>query len=164
MKQHYRSDFLRTLPAEDNNITALWKEMTVCDNDIGVPWAWSSMNPVMLVLFQRKPVPNLDDDDLQGFPNKETSKSEILVMVCTMRGFKNVDTDNVELWLQTDAYELSFQDMTNRHGQCCQKQKGKEKGEQNDDEICCSEELKEFTKTSDYYKLLLKINASCIKK
>jgi hypothetical protein len=39
---------------------------------------------------------------LQGFPNKEVSKSEILDMVRAMRSFENIDEDDEE-WLQCDA-------------------------------------------------------------
>jgi hypothetical protein len=81
-----------------------------------VSWAWSSMNPVMLVRSWRKLLPDLeqhdDEDDLQGFPNEEISKFEILYMVCAMRSFVNIDEGNFEEWLQSDACELGFQHMT----------------------------------------------------
>jgi hypothetical protein len=54
------------------------------------------MNPVTLVRSWRKLVPGLEDDDLQGFPNEEIRKSEILDVVCAMRSFENMDEDNVE--------------------------------------------------------------------
>jgi hypothetical protein len=47
MKQCYWAD-LRTL-ANENNVIKLWKKMTVLDAVYGVPWPWSSVNPVMLV-------------------------------------------------------------------------------------------------------------------
>jgi hypothetical protein len=34
---------------------------------------------------------------LQGFPNEEIRKSEILDMVCAMRSFKNINEDDIEL-------------------------------------------------------------------
>jgi hypothetical protein len=95
MKRCYRADLLKTLADEDCNIIALWKEMSVgCY--IGESWTWSSMNPVMLVPSWKKPVPNLEEDNLQHFPNKEISKSEILDMVCVMRSLKNGDKDNIK--------------------------------------------------------------------
>jgi hypothetical protein len=47
----------------------------------GISWARSSVNPVMLVQSWKKLLPDLEDDDLQGVPNKEVSKSKILNMV-----------------------------------------------------------------------------------
>jgi hypothetical protein len=44
---------------------------------------------------------------LQGFRNEESSKSEILGLVCAIRGFENV----IEEWLQSDACEPGFQHM-----------------------------------------------------
>jgi hypothetical protein len=61
-----------------------------------MPQAWTSVNPVMLVQLWRKLVPHLENDDLQGFPDEESSKCEILDMVCAMKSFENVNTDNVE--------------------------------------------------------------------
>jgi hypothetical protein len=49
MKQHYWANLLRTLANEDENIIALWKKMTVFDAIYSISWAWSSVNPVMLV-------------------------------------------------------------------------------------------------------------------
>jgi hypothetical protein len=60
----------------------------------------------------RKLLPDLDDDYLQGLPNEETSKSKILDMVCATRSFENIDEDNVEEQLQSEACELGFQHMT----------------------------------------------------
>jgi hypothetical protein len=54
------------------------------------------VNPVTRVQSRRKLLPDLEDDDLEGFPNHEISKSEILDMVCAMRSFGNIDEDNVE--------------------------------------------------------------------
>jgi hypothetical protein len=47
--------------------------MTVLDTIYGVAQAWSSVNP------------DLEHDDLRGFPNEEISKSEILDMVYAMK-------------------------------------------------------------------------------
>jgi hypothetical protein len=44
--------------------------MMVCGAKNGIPWAWSFMNPVTLVRLQKKLLPDLEEDDLQGFPNK----------------------------------------------------------------------------------------------
>jgi hypothetical protein len=88
MKQRYRADRLRTT-ADGNNIIALWKKIIVFDVIYGISWAWSSMNPVTLLLSWRKLVPDLEDDDLQGFRNEEISKSEILDMDCAVRSLKN---------------------------------------------------------------------------
>jgi hypothetical protein len=71
---------------------------------------------------------------LQGFPNEEI-KSKILDMVCAVRSFENTDEDNIEEWLQTDAYELGFQHMTDTdNGNAAMKQKGEEEGGENDSE------------------------------
>jgi hypothetical protein len=72
------------------------KKMTVLDAINGVSWAWSSMNPVMLVRSWRKRLPDLEEDDLQGFPNEEIRKSEILDMVCAMRSFKNINEETMK--------------------------------------------------------------------
>jgi hypothetical protein len=53
--------------------------------------AWSSVNPVMLVQLWRKLLPDLDDDDLQGFPNTEISKSKTPDKVCAMRRSENIN-------------------------------------------------------------------------
>jgi hypothetical protein len=54
----------------------------------GVCQAWSSVNPVTLVWSWRKHLPDLEEDDLQGFPNREISMSKILDTVCIV----NIDT------------------------------------------------------------------------
>jgi hypothetical protein len=105
------------------------EKMMVLDAIYGVPRAWSFVNPVMLVRSCRKLLSDLEDDDLQGFPNREISKSEILGMVCAMKSFENVNKGNVEEWLQSDACEPGFQHMTNTGiVNVTAKQKGEEEG------------------------------------
>jgi hypothetical protein len=36
----------------------------------------------------RKLLPDLEEENMQGFPNEQISKSEILDMVCAMRSFE----------------------------------------------------------------------------
>jgi hypothetical protein len=96
MKWRYQADHLRTLADEHDIIIGLWKQMTVSNVIYSVSRAWSSVNPVVLVGSCRKLLPDLEEDDLQGFPNKEISKSKIIDMVCTMRSFENIDKDNVK--------------------------------------------------------------------
>jgi hypothetical protein len=55
---------------------------------------------------------------MQGFPNEQISKSEILDMVCAMRSFEKNQWRNVEEWLQSNACEVGFQHQTDRC-QCC---------------------------------------------
>jgi hypothetical protein len=62
----------------------------------------------MLVQLWRK----LATDLGQGFPNEETSKSEILDMKCAMRSFENINKDIIEGWLRNNACEVGFQLMT----------------------------------------------------
>jgi hypothetical protein len=57
--------------------------------------AWPSMNPVTLFRTWKKLLPGVEDD-MQGFPNEETSSSEILDLVCSVRSFGNMDKDNIE--------------------------------------------------------------------
>jgi hypothetical protein len=73
----------------------------------------------------RKLLPDLTEDDLQGLPDEEINKSQILDMVCAMRSFKNADDDNAEEWLQSDMYELGFQHTDSVNAAA--KQKGEEK-------------------------------------
>jgi hypothetical protein len=79
-----------------------------------------------------KLLPDLEDD-LQGFPNEEISKSEILDMVCAMTSFENFDEDNGEEWLQSDGCELIFQHMT-EIANAAAKQKGEEEGGEDESE------------------------------
>jgi hypothetical protein len=53
----------------------------VLDDIYGVSQTWSSMNLVILVRSWRKLLTVTEEDDLEGFPDEETSKSEILVTV-----------------------------------------------------------------------------------
>jgi hypothetical protein len=108
VKQRNWADLLRTPFAEDDSIIGLWKEVTVLDAIYGVSWAWSSVNPVTLVRSWGKLLPDLEEDVLQCFPNEEISKSEILDMVFGVRSFENVDKDNIEEWLLSDACELGL--------------------------------------------------------
>jgi hypothetical protein len=68
--------------------------------------------------------------------------------------------------LQSDACEVGFQHMIDRHYQCCHKTKAWRRGwgrwEWN--LYCCMEECEQFTKTSDHFRQFLKINVSCVKK
>jgi hypothetical protein len=80
------------------------EKMTVLDTINSVSRAWSSVN---LVRSRRELLPDLEDDDFQGFPNEKISTSKIVDMVCAMRNFENTDEDNVEELLQSDACEVS---------------------------------------------------------
>jgi hypothetical protein len=66
------------------------------------------VNPVTLIRLWRKLLPDLEDDDLQSFPNEQIGKPKILDMVCAMRNFENIDKGNIEEWLQSDACELGL--------------------------------------------------------
>jgi hypothetical protein len=72
------------------------KEIMVLDAIYGVSWAWSSVNPVTLYPSWRNVLPGLEEDDLKGFPNEETSKSEILDLVCGMRNFENTNEETLK--------------------------------------------------------------------
>jgi hypothetical protein len=54
--------------------------------------------------------------------------SKILDMVCAVRRFENIDKDNVEEWLQSDACEESFQHVTDTDIVYAMKQKREEEG------------------------------------
>jgi hypothetical protein len=69
------------------------KKNDVLDAIYGVSRAWSSMNSVTPIWSWRKPLPYLEEDDLQGFPNEETSKSEVSDRVCAMRSFENTNEE-----------------------------------------------------------------------
>jgi hypothetical protein len=43
------------------------EKMTVLDAIYGISWAWSSMNPAMLVRSWRKLVSDPEEDNLKGF-------------------------------------------------------------------------------------------------
>jgi hypothetical protein len=91
----------------------------------GLSWAWSSVNPVTLVWWWRRLVPDLGDHDLQDFDNEEISKFKILDVVYAMRSFENIDQDNVEEWLQsvwTGLQHMMGMDIVN----AAAKQKGEE--------------------------------------
>jgi hypothetical protein len=49
------------------------------------------MNPVMLIRSWTGLLQDLAIDDLKGFPNEETSKSEILDMMSSVKGFENTE-------------------------------------------------------------------------
>jgi hypothetical protein len=40
-------------------------------------------------------LPDLEEEDVQGFLNKEISKSEILDVVCTTRNFGNINEETL---------------------------------------------------------------------
>jgi hypothetical protein len=65
----------------------------------------------MLVRSQREPLLDPEDKDLQGFPNEEISKSKILDTVHATRSSENVNENNIEERLQSDACELGLTDM-----------------------------------------------------
>jgi hypothetical protein len=94
MKQHYWAD-LRTLANEDS-IIALWRKTMVLNAIYSISRALSSVIPVTMVRAWRKLLPDVEVDDLQGFPNEEINKSRILDMMCAVRSFENLDEDNVE--------------------------------------------------------------------
>jgi hypothetical protein len=92
----------------------------------GICWAWSSVNPVMLVHSGRKHLPDLEDD-LQGFPNEENRKFKILTQ-CAL--------SNIEEWLQSDVCELGFQhDRQTDIVNAATKQKREEEGGKDESEI-----------------------------
>jgi hypothetical protein len=101
---------------------------------------------------------------LQGFPNEEINKSEILDMVWAMRSFENINEDNVKELLQSDSCEVRFQHMTDRQCQCCRKTERKG-GRENASEFRTAvwRSLNSSQK-SYHYKLFLNINVSCVKK
>jgi hypothetical protein len=110
------------------------EKMMLLDTIYSTSWASFSVTPVTMVQSWRKFLPDLDEDDLQGFPNKEFSKSKILDIVCAMRSSENTDKYKVEEWLHSDACEMGFQsmpDITN----VLMKEKGEEEGENDENEI-----------------------------
>jgi hypothetical protein len=62
----------------------------------GYIWNISGMNPLTLVQSWRKLLQDIEDDDLQSFPNEEISKSEILDMVCAMRSLENINVETLK--------------------------------------------------------------------
>jgi hypothetical protein len=79
-------------------------------------------------LIMKEVLPILEDD-LQGFPNKETSRSKILDTVCAMRCSENFDKIILKNGYKMihDACELGFQHMTVMDiVNAAAKQKGKE--------------------------------------
>jgi hypothetical protein len=75
---------------------------------------------------------------LQGFLNKEVSKSKILDKACAIKSSENVDKENVEKWLQSDVCELGFQHVTNMDtANATMKQKRKEGGEHEEQSSEC---------------------------
>jgi hypothetical protein len=152
MKWRYQAN-LRTLSDEDK-IIGLWKKKMVLDAIYSISWARSSMNWVTLVRSWRKLLTDLEKDDLWGFPNKEISKSKTLDMVCAMRSFENINEET----LKSDACEVGFQHMTDRHCQCCCETEGSRRRYEGWEwNLYCCEESKQFTRTSDLYTLFLKI-------
>jgi hypothetical protein len=64
------------------------KEKIMALDDIYcVSQAWSSINMVMIAQMWKKPFPDLEDDNMQGSPNKVNKKSKILDMARAKRGF-----------------------------------------------------------------------------
>jgi hypothetical protein len=54
------------------------------------------VNPVTLVRSRWKLLPDLEESDLQGFPNEVISKSEILDMVCAVTNFENINEETLK--------------------------------------------------------------------
>jgi hypothetical protein len=52
----------------NNNMNV--EKVAVVDVVYSISWAWSSVNPVTLILSWRKLLPRVEEDDLQGFPNE----------------------------------------------------------------------------------------------
>jgi hypothetical protein len=46
--------------------------------------------------IMRKFVPDLENDNLQGFINDELNKFKFLDTMCAVRSFRNVDKDNIK--------------------------------------------------------------------
>jgi hypothetical protein len=71
MKQCYQADFLRTLANEDDSIIALWRK----SDGVGC-YIWHISGMVFHEssnadsIIWRKLLPDLEDDDMQGFPNE----------------------------------------------------------------------------------------------
>jgi hypothetical protein len=110
--------------------------MLQLDAIYGISRAQSSVNPVTLVQSWRKLLPDLDDDDddLQGFPNEESSKSEILDMVCAIINFENINEDNTEERLQRDAMRLNWAFSTWTVSMLLQNTREKKRGEDESEE------------------------------
>lgn len=49
-----------------------------------------------LVKTWKKLLPDLEDDDIQGFPKEEIKMSHILDMVCYMRSFENINKEMLQ--------------------------------------------------------------------
>jgi hypothetical protein len=83
---------------------------------------------VTLVRSWRKLLPDLEEDDLQGFPNKKISKSEIPDMACAMRSFENIKEEAENGYRVMSVKWASSTRQTDRHCQWCRKQMGEEGG------------------------------------
>jgi hypothetical protein len=86
MKLHYWAD-LRTFVDKENNIIVLWIKMMVLDAICDFSWAWSLCEFSKAGFIMEEILAHLEDD-LQDFPNKESSKSKICD-VCAVRSFEN---------------------------------------------------------------------------
>jgi hypothetical protein len=54
------------------------------------------VDSVTLLQLWRKLLPDLEEDDLQGFPNEGIGKSDILHMVFAMRSFENINEETLK--------------------------------------------------------------------
>jgi hypothetical protein len=109
MKRHYWTNLLRTLADEDHSIIALWEKSysvgCYVQHISGMVFC-ESRNICLIVddTFRRS-----KRRYLQGFHNKEISKSRILGLVYEYlyyEKFENIVGNNFEEWLQNDACEL----------------------------------------------------------
>lgn len=111
MKVRYRSGLLKMLVDEDDLIT-FWKKLTVLDAIHGIFKAWADVKPQTLVRSWRKLLPDLEENDFNGFPDDDSSTTEIMTMVKVLQGFENVDEVNVREWINTDACEPGYQHLS----------------------------------------------------
>jgi hypothetical protein len=60
------------------------------------PQAIYSMSTLTLFQSLKTLLPDLDDDDLHGFPYEAISKSKIVDMMCAMTSFQNINEETLK--------------------------------------------------------------------
>ena len=88
-----------------------WKKLTILDAIHGVSQAWSSVKSITLVRSWMKLLPDLEGD-FEGFSESEVSESNLRELVNEMKGFENVDEEDLCEWLEGEKSESGFRHMT----------------------------------------------------
>lgn len=110
-KKMYRTDVLRKLIEEENDLKTFLKKFTILDAIYESASAWEKVKKTTLIRAWKKIFPDIDDgEEFSGFSQESImSAEELAKMAVEVPGGEQVDADNIISWFECDIDLPAFE-------------------------------------------------------